>query len=422
MTASVGRTAPTIPLRAAAFAAAFLLAAAGCKPKEGVFAPPPPPDVTVASPVVATVSDTLEYTGRVRGIETVEVRARVKGFLLTRNVDGGRRVKAGELLFTIDPRPFVAAVKQAEAELETMKANLRLAEVTLDRVELVVAQRAGAKQELDKAEADKSAAEAQVQLAEAKLATAQLDLDYTQVKSPIDGRVGVITVDPGMLVGAIDPTLLATVINDSKVYATYEMDERTIMDLRTRYDNKRPGEDGRPNLKVRLGLVNETGFPHEGEFSRGDNTIDPETGTVKIEAVFDNADGTILPGAFVRLQPVLGEFEATLLPDAAVLADQLGRYVLVVNDKNEVERRAVVVGPVHDRMRRIDSGVALTDLVIVNGLMRARPGMPVNPTKSDVSMGTAAPAASPASPAAAPAAAPAGSEVQSPASEAPTNK
>jgi len=303
VTASVGRTAPTIPLRAAAFAAAFLLAAAGCKPKEGVFAPPPPPDVTVASPVVATVSDTLEYTGRVRGIETVEVRARVKGFLLTRNVDGGRRVKAGELLFTIDPRPFVAAVKQAEAELETMKANLRLAEVTLDRVELVVAQRAGAKQELDKAEADKSAAEAQVQLAEAKLATAQLDLDYTQVKSPIDGRVGVITVDPGMLVGAIDPTLLATVINDSKVYATYEMDERTIMDLRTRYDNKRPGEDGRPNLKVRLGLVNETGFPHEGEFSRGDNTIDPETGTVKIEAVFDNADGTILPGAFVRLQP-----------------------------------------------------------------------------------------------------------------------
>lgn len=362
-------------LAAAALAAFGFL---GCEPKQGAFVPPPPPDVTVATPVMAMIPDTLEYTGRVRGFEAVEVRARVKGFLTTRHVDGGRRVNAGDLLFTIDARPFEAAVRQAEAEVETMRANLRLAQVTLDRVEQVVSQRAGAKQELDKAEADKDAADAQVLLAEAKLATAQLDLDYTQVKSPIAGRVGVITVDPGMLVGAIEPTLLATVINDSKVYAEYDMDERTLMELRARYDNKRPGEDGRPNLKVRLGLINEVGFPHLGEHSKGDNTINPDTGTLRLEAIFDNADGAIVPGAFVRLQPVLGEFEAMLVPDVAVLADQLGRYVLVVNEKSEVERRGVTVGPAHERMRRIDSGLSLTDRLIVNGVMRARPGQIVN--------------------------------------------
>jgi len=361
------------------------LTLSACKPAKNTYIPPPPPDVTVATPIRKVVPETIEVTGRTRGVETVEVRARVKGFLAKKHVEGGERVTPGQLLFTIDPRTFDAAVAQAQAEVEAMKANLRLSDVTLKRLEVARAANATSQQEVDKALADRDAATAQVAIAEAKLEAAKLDQEFTRIKAPIAGRLGMITIDEGQLVGASEATLLATIINDERIYADYDIDERKLLELRKLNNNTRPGENGRPRLVVRMGLANDLDYPFVGEYSKSDNTVTPGTGTIRIEAVFPNADGTIIPGLFVRLQGILGEREALLVPDAAVLSDQSGRYVLIVNEKNIVERRAVTVGPVIERMRRIDDGLDLSSRVVVNGLQRARPGSPVNPQVASTS-------------------------------------
>lgn len=363
----------------AAVTLGVLLCMAACDSRENAYVPPPPPEVTVATPVRKTVPDTMEFTGVTRGYEVVEVRARVKGFLEKKLVEGGRRVKAGDLLFVIDPRTFEATARQARAERETQRANLRLAEVTLERMLTAMRSNAASQQEVDKAQADFDAAKARVDVAEAMLATAELDLEFTQVKAPISGRLSLVRVDVGQLVGATDPTLLTTIINDEKIYAEYDMDEQTILELRRVNANRRPGEDGRPNVEVRLALANEQGYPHVGQFHKADNTVNPETGTVRIEAIFDNADGTILPGSFVRVQPVYGEREATLVPDLAVQTDQNGRFVLIVNAEKVVERRNITTGPAIDGLRRVESGLNGDETVIVNGLQRARPGAKVEP-------------------------------------------
>jgi RND family efflux transporter MFP subunit len=355
----------------------LLLAPAACKRPAPAFAPPPPPEVTVQTPAQKRVPDSLEFTGVTRGVETVEIRARVRGFLEKKLVQDGRRVKQGELLFTIDPRTFEATVQQAKADLAAREADLRLAQVTLDRTKTANAANAISQQELDRAEAQRDGAQAQVDLAKARLRTAELDLEFTQIRSPVSGRIGFIKVEVGDLVGASDPTLLAKVINDEKIYATYDMDERVVLDLRRANQNRRPGEDGRPNVPVRLAMANEQGFPHVGTFDRADNTVNSQTGTVRIESLFDNADGTILPGAFVRVRPEYGERDVLTIPDTCVLADQRGRYVLVINAESKVERRDVRAGDVIDRQRVILEGLTPDARVIVNGLQRARPGITV---------------------------------------------
>jgi RND family efflux transporter MFP subunit len=356
---------------------AILVALAGCSRPPAAFVPPPPPEVTVATPQQQRVPQTLEFTGVTRGIETVEIRARVRGFLLQKLAQDGKRVKQGDLLFSIDPRTFEAAVQQARAELAAREADLKLAEVTLERTRQAGAANAIAKQELDRAEAQRDGTLAQVDLAKARVRTAELDLEFTQIRSPINGRIGFIGADAGDLVGASEPTLLARVINDEKIYATYDMDERTILEQRRINQNRRPGEDGRPNLPVRLALANDVGFPHVGQFDRADNAVNPQTGTVRVESIFDNKDGTILPGAFVRVQPQFGETDALTVPDVAVLADQRGRFVLVVGDGNKVERRDIRVGEVIDRRRIVLEGLDPAARVIVNGVQRARPGIEV---------------------------------------------
>jgi RND family efflux transporter MFP subunit len=347
---------------------------AGCKRPPAAFAPPPPAEVEVATPQTRRVPITLEFTGTTRGVEEVEVRARVRGFLETKHVQDGRRVNKGDLLFTIDPRTFEAAVQQARAEQLAREADLRLAQATLDRTAQASAANAVSKIEVDRAEAQRDNAKAQVELAKARVRSAELDLEFTQIKAPISGRIGFVPVEVGDLVGAAEPTLLARIVNDEKIYATYDMDERTILESRKANQNRRPGEDGRPNVVVRLALANETGFPHEGVFDRADNAVNPLTGTIRVESLFDNKEGTILPGAFVRVQPVYGEKDAMTVPDTAVLSDQRGRFVLVVAKDNKVERRSVRVGDVYERQRIILEGLEPSDRVIVNGLQRARAG------------------------------------------------
>ncbi len=401
MPASVQRKVGPQRLSASGWALAALVIATGlgaCRRPPPAFAPPPPAEVGVQQPRQHRVPETLEFTGLTRGIETVEIRARVRGFLEKKHVQDGRRVKQGDVLFTIDARTFIAAEQQAEAELAARKADLKLAEVTLERTSQAASAQAIAKVELDRAVAQRDGAKAQVDLASARLAAAKLDVEFTQVRSPITGRIGFVRVDEGQLVGASEPTLLAMVINDEKIYATYDMEERVILELRRQNQNRRPGEDGRANLEVRLGLANEEGFPHIGQFDRADNAVNPVTGSVRVEAIFDNADGTLLPGAFVRVQPQLGEKDALTIPDVAVLADQRGRFVYVVGPDNKVERREVLVAEVIDRQRVILKGLTTQDRVVVSGVQRARPGVEVRVTASPAAAagGASSPAPSPA--------------------------
>lgn len=350
----------------------------GCERPAPAFVAPPPPEVTVATPTVRTIEQTMEFAGRTRGVEEVELRARVKGFLEQKLTPGGRRVKAGEVLFSIDPREYKAAVDQAEAKLASARAQLTIAELTLDRAREAMAQQAATQLEVDQKLAIRDSAQADVQLAQAQLDKAKLDLDFTQIRSPIDGRIGIVTVDPGALVGASEATLLATVINDTKIYATFEIDERTVLELRRDHQNRRPGEDGRPNLPLRLQLAGEKGFPHEGVFDRGSNTVDTATGTIAVEGIFDNAEGEILPGLFVRVQAVFGSGEAMLVPDVAVLTDQLGKFVFVVAADGTVERRSIEIGKVLEGLREVRSGLAASDRVVVNGTQRVRAGGKAN--------------------------------------------
>lgn len=385
---------PRTALRAAAVAA--LLALAACnRPTPAPPAQAPPP-VTVAHPTVQTVEETLEFTGTARASQQVEVRSRVRGFILTRPVQGGQRVKKGDTLFTIDPRTFEAVRRQAQANVDARNAQLKLAEVTLTRISQAVAENAAPKLEKDRASAERDQAKAQLNLAEAALAQAQLDLDWTTVTAPIDGRLGVDLPDVGNLVDSTPPTLLATIADDRVVYVRYAIAQRVLETIRKATSNRRPGEDGRPDLLVRMGLESETGYPRTGRFDKADVGIDPTTGTIQIEAVFNNADGTVLPGMSARLQAVFGDRSAVLLPDAAVQRDPLGWFVLTVNKakNNIVERRPVTVGPVIEptaaaapnqrpvRLRRIDSGITEADWVIINGIASARPGQPATPTEA----------------------------------------
>lgn len=400
----------------AMFAAGLLCCITACQRKSEPPPRPAPPAVTVARPLVQSVEDTQEFTGTARASQQVEVRSRVRGFILTRPVQGGQRVKKGDTLFTIDPRTFEAGVRQAQANVDARVAQLKLAEVTLERVSGAVAENAAPKLEKDRASAERDQAKAQKELAEAALAQAQLDLDWTTVTAPIDGRLGVDLPDVGNLVDSTPPTLLATIADDRIVYVRYAMAQRVLETLRKGATNRRPGEDGRPELLVRMGLETEPGYPRTGRFDKADIGVEPGTGTILIESVFENADGTVLPGMTARLQAVFGEREALLVPDAAVQRDPLGAFVLVVTPAKAdaaaaaggaasiAERRKVTLGPIVEltvadaataagsaaapavprpvRMRRIDSGLEPTDWVIVNGLASARAGQGVTPTET----------------------------------------
>lgn len=369
----------------AALAIASALSLLACKRPAPQFAPPPPPEVTVASPTVREVERTLEFSGRTRGFEEVEVRARVKGFLAKKLTDGGNKVKAGDLLFVIDPREYQAAVDQSLARVASANAQLKLAELTLARAQEAMREQAATQLEVDQKQAMRDSAKADVALAQAQLDKAKLDLEFTEVRAPIDGRLSMVAVDAGQLVGAGEATLLATVINDSKIYARFEIDERTVLRLRREHANRRPGEDGNADLPLRLQLDGERGFPHAGMFQQGDNTVEVTTGTFAVDGLFPNADQEIIPGLFVRVQAVFGTEESMLVPDVAVLSDQLGKHVLVAAADGTVERRAVEIGRSLDGQREIRGGVSREDRVIVNGIQRARIGGKVNAKAADAS-------------------------------------
>lgn len=346
---------------------------------------PKPPEVTIANPEVKDIINYSYFTGYTEARVSVDLQARVEGYLNTITYPSGGMIEQGELLFTIDPRPYEAEVAQQKASLMMRQAEAKLAKATLKRKESSFKQRAVSELAVLEAKAEVSKSDAEVTGAEAALTEAELNLSYTQVYSPIDGRISRNYIDTGNLVGnAGDKTLLANIVNFDPIFVYFNVDERSLMLFKQH--NKKRGQNI-STLKTRkfpifLSLERETDYSREGVIEYMDSIVDHSTGTIQIRASFENSDLFILPGMYAKLRIPIEEIEdALLVPEVALSADQRGRFLLTVDSENKVLYKSVKIGALQDGMRVITEGISSGDRVIVKGLQRARPGSPVTPTQ-----------------------------------------
>ena len=346
----------------------------GCSKPQAQTAPPPPPAVSVAPALEREVMLSDEFPGRIEAVESVQVRARVSGYIQSVNFKPGATVRQGDLLFVIDPRPFQAEVARAQAALTNTRAQLDLARTELKRNELLLAEQATSRREYDDAVAKVRSLEAQLKALDAQLDIAKLNLAYTRVTSPIDGRVGKAEITVGNLVqgeGPSSPTL-TTVVSTDPVYASFEADEAAYLKYIAA---------ARKGVSVAVGLADEEGFPHQGRLEFVDNRVDPQTGTVRMRAILQNRHGRFAPGLFARVRVADGSAprKAVLVSERAIGTDQSKRFVLVVNGENQAEYREVRIGRQVDGLRVVEHGLAAGERIVVNGLQRVRPGAPVTP-------------------------------------------
>lgn len=420
------------------------LALAGCG-APNTYVEPPPPEVTVTTPVERKVIDYLEFTGMTQPVETVEIRARVKGFLKERHFEDGAYVTAGQLLLVIDEEPYQVLLESAETKLKEARAAERQAtesksrEVARAKMALSESQLMLAKQEelrikqlaerkvvtqadLDQAIANRKtreaevesakanldqelavydtavlAAEAQVASAQSAVRSARLDLSYCRMSAPIDGRISRINVDIGNLVGANESSVLATIVKMDPLYVYATVSESDVLrtPLLTRLKGREPGESPIP---IELGLAHREDYPHAGVFDYADPMLDATSGTLRVRARFENDDRSLMPGMFVRLRVAVDERpKALLVPERALGTDQSGQYILTVGKDNVVQYQPVKVGAPIDNLRVVEGKLNLGDRVIVEGLLRARPGAKVTP-KADGGKAAASTATSHANP------------------------
>jgi RND family efflux transporter MFP subunit len=369
---------------------ALLLVIAGmtaaCEEKN-TYVPPPPPKVTVAKPVQKPVTEYLEFTGNIAAVQTVELRARVEGYLEKVLFQDGDLVKEGEQLFQIEQAPYIAQVDAAKADLARAQASFKQAKLTAERRRQAGRSGAISQQQVDEAEAIQQGQAAEVLAMKAALETAELNLGYTKVYAPFDGRVGRRLKDPGNLVGAGEKTILAEVNQIDPVYVYFTINERALLPIMERRGRRDPGAEAKSkNQPLFLGLATDEGYPYEGYLDFAAITLDPNTGTLQLRGVFNNPTRKLLPGLFAKIRGPVGENkDAMLVPQQAVGFDQQGEYVLVVGADDTVERRGVEQGPISDGMRVITKGLKGDERVIVDGLLRAIPGRKVTPTTEQTS-------------------------------------
>jgi RND family efflux transporter MFP subunit len=360
---------------------AFLAACNESSSSQAQSAPPPPP-VTVASPLVQRITEWDEYTGRYEATAKVEVRARVSGYLTAINFADGATVKQGDVLFVIDPRPYQATVDSAKADLTSAEARLDLAKVQLDRASALVSQSNVSRSSYDQAVQERRAAEAAVQQTTAALQAAQLNLDFTQVKAPMSGRVSNRRVDIGNLVtGDPNSTLLTTIVALDPIYFEFDMSEADYLAYqRAVVAGKLPSTRDNATI-IETRLPDEQDWPHDGTMNFVDNQIDPGSGTIRARAILENKNLFITPGQFGRIRlPGSNAYDAVLVPDSAILTDQSNRIVMTVKDDNTVEPRVIRPGPTQPGgLRIVREGLTGQDRIIINGLVRARPGAKVTP-------------------------------------------
>ena len=361
---------------------------------------PPPPAVTVAEPIKRTIFDFDEYVGRFVAVNSVEVRARVSGYLEGVHFKDGSKVKQGDLLFTVDKRPFQNAVAQARAALTATQSNLSFTEADFTRGQQLVKEKTITDQTFELRSQAFRNAKAAVAGAEAAVRTAELDLEFTELRAPIDGRIGDRRVSPGNLVTggtSGNTTLLSTIVSDNPINFEFTFDEASYLRYERTAENGKDVASRGAGAKVSLKLIDEDDFEHAGRMDFVDNVIDRSTGTIRGRALFDNPKGVFTPGMFARVRvPASPPYESLIVPDVAVGSEQARKFVLVVDAESKAQTRYVTLGQLVDgKLRVIKSGIAADDRVVVNGMARARAGQKVTAQAAGAGK---APAAAPAKP------------------------
>jgi len=371
--------------------------ASGCGQKENKFAPPPPPQVTVSRPLEKPVTDYLELTGNTQAVDQVELQARIEGFLTSIHFKDGDFVKKGDLLFVIEQQQYQAKLQEAEGRLAAAEAQLVRAQEEYDRQIYLFKENATAKSEVERWKAQRDAAQASVEAEKGNLELAKINLGYTRVTAPFDGRMDRHLVDPGNLVGAGKPTSLAYITRMDPIYAYFSVNERDLIRIMAQRRGEGKATNQPTTLPVYLGIEGEEGYPHEGRFDFASSSLDPNTGTLLLRGVFSNprigaAPPRLLAGMFARLRiPVDVRDRALLVSERALGVDQAGRYLLVVNDQNVVEQRPVKVGALVEGMRVIAEGLKGDEWVVVDGIQRARPGVKITPVQQQATAPAPAP-------------------------------
>jgi RND family efflux transporter MFP subunit len=372
--------------------------AAGCNrggapPKQ---AAPPPPAVTVTHPVLREITSFQFYNGRIEAIETVDIRARVRGFLQAIHFKEGTKVNKGDLLYEIDPRTFEADTLQAQAQVTRAKAQLAEATSEAERGKRLRAANAITEEEYQQRITTLDTARAALEEMQAALQKAQLELNFTKIYAPISGRISRTLVTVGNLVGSSEPTLLTTIVRMDPIYVYFDVPEINFLQYQQLIRTQGAPAATEAKVPVFVGLPSEQGYPHEGVINFRDSQVDPGTGTIVVRGELPNSDWLLIPGLFVRIRVPIGKpQERLLVPQVALQADQRGRYVLVVGPENTVEYRPVTPGQLEGDLIVIEKGLQPTDRVLVGGIQKARPGAKVTP--QDAPAANAAQAPQPAS-------------------------
>jgi multidrug efflux system membrane fusion protein len=376
------RPRPLASAVAGTLAVAGLLAAvlSGCGEANSKDAPGPASasqgaPITAAAVVERAVTETQEFSGRMESVEHVQIRSRVAGYITQVNFQPGGKVKKGQVLFVIDPRPFKAEADRAEAAANAARAKADLARLELSRAEKLLADKAIAQREYDERAAGLKELDANARAALAQLDTARLNLGYTQVTAPIDGRASKAEITLGNLID--QNVVLTSVVSDDQIYASFDGDESTYLRVGAQAHSGKP-------VKVRIGLASETGFPHEGKLEFVDNKLDPKTGAVRMRAVFANSDNLLVPGLFAKVQLESGSgasalANALLVDERAIGTDQSRKYVYVVGADNKALYREVTLGASADGLRVVRTGLKSGERIVVSGLQRVKPGATLAP-------------------------------------------
>ena len=360
---------------------ALLVIAMACGDRN-TYAPPPPPKVTVSQPLKKQVTDYLEFTGNAAAFNTVPLKARVEGFLEKVLFQDGDAVKKGQPLFLIQQEQYQAQLQKAEAAVLSEKAQLEHAQTEFVRYSGLVKQDAAAQTDVDRWHYERDSRQAGVKAAEAKVILAKLNLSYTRISAPFNGRMGRHLKDPGTLVGGGEPTLLAEINQIDPIYVYFNINEQDLLKVRGKKP-KAAEETQNGKHPVSVGLADEPEYPHKGYLDFAGISLNATTGTLQLRATIPNPETVILPGMFARVKAPLDEQrEALLVPDVAIAYDQMGPFVRLVNDKNIVERRPVKLGVQEEKYRVITEGLQGGEWVVVSGLLRAIPGRQVTPEKS----------------------------------------
>jgi membrane fusion protein, multidrug efflux system len=373
-------------------AVACVLAGCGQGQKQ---AAAPPPKVTVAKPIERTIVDQDEYVGRFVPVDVVEIRARVSGYLDKIHFIDGQIVKQGDLLFTIDKRPFQNTLDQSRANLETAKSNLAFTQSDLTRAQQLVRERTISEQIYEQRMQAFRNSQASVAANEAMVRQAELDLEYTELKAPITGRIGDRRVTQGNLVtggAGGNTTMLATIVSINPIRFEFTLDEASLL----RYQRLAAGKNevaGLGGTTVRLKLLDEAEFSHSARMDFVDNVIDRASGTIRGRAQLENPDSLFTPGMFARVQvPASAPYQALMVPDAAISSEQARKFVYLIDQDNVARLRYVTLGQLIDDLRVIKDGLSAGDRVVVNGLMRVRQGVKVTPEEQPASPQASVPA------------------------------